>query len=145
MAKRVALAWLGIGSPVILLTFLWAGPWSELLFCLLAASFPVALIVVGASRKGSLGPTLVPLFVLLLLLVGSMLGMLYLRGRVVDGPWIGGLPLAAALQLYGIWLAPTGLVVLTYALTFKSLGLRERDLERIAAIRSPPAATEGDG
>jgi hypothetical protein len=57
--------------------------------------------------------------------------MLLLRGRVLDGPWFGGLPLAAAIQLYGVWLAPLLLVALVYALTFDRFALRQEDLDRL--------------
>jgi len=64
--------------------------------------------------------------------------MLLLRGQVIDGPWFGGLPGAAAIQLYGLFLAPLLLVALTYALTFDRFGIREEDLERLAARRNQP-------
>ncbi len=57
--------------------------------------------------------------------------MLLLRGRVLEAPWAAGLPLAAAIQLYGMWLAPLALVALAYALTFESFALRGEDLERL--------------
>jgi hypothetical protein len=141
MTKRLALALLALSSPLILLTFLWQHPLSELLFSLLAVLFPVVLIVVGATRRGRLGPTAVPLGCLIVLLVGCVLGMLMLRGQVADGPWFGGLPLAAALQIYGVWLGPLGLVALAYALTFDGFGLRESDLERLRRMKKPGEET----
>jgi hypothetical protein len=115
---------------------LWQHSLSELLFSLLAVLFPVVLIVVGATRKGRLGPTAAPLACLAVILVSCVVGMLILRGRTVDGPWFGGLPLAAALQIYGVWLGPLGLVALAYALTFDGFGLRESDLESLRRMKT---------
>ncbi|MCU0235317.1 MAG: hypothetical protein MUE90_14955, partial [Thermoanaerobaculales bacterium] len=80
-------------------------------------------------RLGGLGP---PLALLLVLLEASVAGMLLLRGRVADGPWIGGLPAAAALMVYGLWLAPLVVVALAYALCFDRAGLRTEDLDELA-------------
>jgi hypothetical protein len=52
-----------------------------------------------------------------------------LRGQVEEGPWLLGLPIAAAIQLYGIGLLPLPLVCLAYALSFDRYGLRQEQLE----------------
>ncbi|MEE8524476.1 MAG: hypothetical protein V3T72_11135 [Thermoanaerobaculia bacterium] len=132
MAKRVALIFLGISAPVILLTFLVAIPAGEIVFSLLAVAFPVALIALGASgRRRQLGPLVGGLAVLALLLEGFVVVMLVLRGQVLDGPWVGGLPLATAVQVYGLFLTPLLLVSLLYALTFERFGLRRQDLDEL--------------
>jgi hypothetical protein len=89
------------------------------------------LIAAAVARKGNLGPLARPLALLLVLLESSLAGMLLLRGRVFDGPWLGGLPAAAAIQLYGLWLAPLLVVGLVYALSFDSYELRAEDIDRL--------------
>lgn len=133
MVRRTALAFLTLASAGILLACLFAGRgWvAELVFSFLAAVFPVALIVVGAGRGGRLGPLRLPLAVLALHLVAVVAAMWVLRGRVLDGPWLGGLPLAAAIQLYGLFVLTLVLVSLTYGLTFGRCGLRDEDLAEL--------------
>ncbi len=141
MAQRAALAFLAIASPIILLTFLAGTALGDVVFALLAAAFPVALAVLGAGR-GRPGRLLVPLAVLALILEACVVAMLVLRGRVPDAPWLGGLPLAAAVQVYGLFLLPLALVSLAYAFTFERFGLRREDLE---ALRRRFRRGRGDG
>ncbi len=101
-----------------------------MLFALLATAFPVALIALAGGRSAGLGRLRLPLIVLVLFLEGCVIAMLALRGNA-DAPWLGGLPLAATIQVYGIFLLPLPLVALTYALTFDRLGLRRQDLEEL--------------
>lgn len=129
--KRAALLFLASASPLILISFTPGFPLGPILFAVLAVAFPVGLIVLGASRAGRLGRLAGPVAGLLVILEGCLLGMLALAGRVLDAPWVGGLPLAAALQLYGMWLGPLVLVALAYALTFESFSLRDEDLEQL--------------
>jgi hypothetical protein len=101
---------------------------------------PVALSALGAARRGRLGrPLAVALAALLAILAGSFLVLFLLRGRLLDGPWIAGLPLAPAVLLGGIWLLPLALVGLAYALTFERHGLTEEDLARLRALRREAA------
>ena len=115
----------------MLVCFWLGGRASEVVFATLAVAFPVALAAVGASRRGRLGPLAVPLVALLVILEASVLAMLALRGRLEELPWLWGLPLPAAIELYGMWLLPLALVALAYALTFDSFTLRADDLERL--------------
>jgi hypothetical protein len=142
MAKRAALIFVAASSPLILLSFLLPGPVGPLAFAVGAVAFPVALIAVGAARGGRLGPLVVPLLALLLLLEGSVLGMLALRGQVLGAPWLGGLPLPAAIQIYVMWLLPLGLVALAYALTFDRFSLTDTDLRR---LRREAGGSSGKG
>ncbi len=131
MVKKLALAYLAIFSPVIIVTFLISNPASEVIFALLAIAFPVALIAVGASKEGSLGPLSMPLFGLFVLLEGCVIAMLLLKGKVLSGPWFLGLPLSASIQLYAAWLTPLVLVSLAYGLTFERFSLKEEDLAKL--------------
>ncbi len=139
MARRIALGYLALASPLVLVSFCFPGFAAEVAFTVLTMGYPVALIVMAVAGRGSLGPLRAPLLGLLVVLEGCAVAMLALSGRGVDGPWLGGLPLAAAVQLYGLWLVPLPLVALAYALTFSRYELREQDLERFESLR------RGDG
>ena len=131
MARRIALLFLAVASPLLLALFLMPWPFAEVLFSVLVMAYPVALIVVAVAREGRRGPVVWFLIGLLLFLEACAIGMFMLRGRVLDGPWFGGLPLAAAIQLYGLWLVPLLLVALAYGLTFDRFELRQEDLDRL--------------
>jgi hypothetical protein len=132
MAKRAALAFLATASPVILLTFLFGTAAGDVAFAMLAVAFPIALIALGAAgRDGRLGPLGGPLVGLVLYFAVLVAAMLALRGRVADGPWVLGLPLATAIQVYGVFLAPLVWVSLLYALTFERFGLGREDLDEL--------------
>jgi len=131
MARRLSLLFLAVASPVMLALFLVPWPWAEVVFAVLVMGYPVALIVVAVGRRGGVGPLGIPLLILLVFLEACAIGMLLLRGHVTDAPWLGGLPLAAAIQLYGLFLTPLLLVALTYALTFDRFELK------LARVRCP--------
>lgn len=130
-------------AAALLVCLLVGGRPAEVTFALLAAAFPVALIALGAARGGRLGRLGPALAALLVLLGGSVVGLLLLRGRLLDGPWLADLPAGIILQLVGLCLAPLVLVALAYALTFDPDGLDPEGLERLrrrgaaAADREP--------
>ena len=140
MARRISLLFLAVASPVMLVLFLVPWPWAESVFAVLVMGYPVALIVVAVGRRDGLGPLGLPLLGLLVFLEACAIGMLLLRGHVTDAPWFGGLPLAAAIQLYGLFLTPLLLVALTYALTFDRFEMKQDDLDR---LEEDQAATGG--
>ena len=133
MGRRIALTFLATAAPIIVVTFLVDIPAGEIVFSLLATAYPIALIALGAAlgreRSGQLGPLGWPLALLVLLLEILVVAMLVLRGQVLDGPWFGGLPLATAVQFYGLFLTPLLFVSLLYAFTFDRYGLRREDLD----------------
>jgi len=131
LIKKAALAVIGLFSPIALLTLFFSQTEAQIIFALLAMAFPVALIVLGASQKGRLGPLGLPLLALLLLQEGSVIAMIVFRDNVLNGPWVGGLPLTAAIQIYVLWLLPLLLVALAYGLTFDGFSLKEEDLARL--------------
>lgn len=136
MARRFALLFLGLASPAVLVCSWFPGFVAELLFVLLVMAFPAALIALAVARNGRLGPLKVPLVVLTVVLEGCGVAMLLLRGQVLQCPWFGGLPMAAAVLVYGLWLAPLLLVALAYGWTFDFWELREEDLRRFDDRRS---------
>jgi len=134
MARTISLLFLAVASPLMLVLFLLPWGWAEVVFALLVMGYPVALIVVAVSRDGSPGVLGIPLLVLLVFLEACAVGMLFFRDQVLDGPWFGGLPLTAAIQLYGLFLTPLLFVALTYALTFDRFEMRQEDLDRLADL-----------
>lgn len=136
--EAVGVAAAALCAVASLFCLLVGGETAEIVFAWMAAAFPVALIGLGASRTGRLGWLGPTLALLLALLEGSVLGLLVLRGRVLDGPWLGDLPLGLAIQLGGLGLAPLLLVALAYGLTFDRHGLRPGDLERLRRERAAP-------
>ena len=135
MARKVALLFLAVASPLMLLLFMIGGSWADWTFSMLVMGYPVAMIVVAVARRGRLGPLALPLLLLLVFLEACAVAMLVLRGNVLNGPWFGGLPGAAAVQLYGLFVAPLLLVALAYALTFDRFGVNEADLARLEDSR----------
>jgi hypothetical protein len=131
MARTISLWFLAVASPLLLVLFTVPVPGAEELFAVLVMVYPVALIVLAVARNGRVGVLAIPLGVLLVFLVACAVAMLALRGQVLTAPWLGGLPLGAAVQLYGVWLAPLLLVALAYALTFDRFELRQEDLDRL--------------
>ncbi|MEP6904694.1 MAG: hypothetical protein ABI875_01345 [Gemmatimonadales bacterium] len=118
----------------------WA-PW------LLAFGIPGALggiMVLGAAReRGGVGPLALPFaFVIITLTAGFCLAL----GLPADeGPdsrlWLG-LPLRAAVVVYGIGLLPVVVLPVAYALTFGTQTLSAEDVERVRKMRKLRIAEE---
>ena len=129
MAKKLALGATGCAALLILMSFFQDSAWTRLTFGLLAMAFPVLLMIIGAAGKNGLGPLGWIFALLWTILTGCLAGMMAFSGP--DQPWLMGLPISAAILLFGIWLAPLALVSFGYAWTFERFGVREEDLERI--------------
>lgn len=129
MAKRIALGFLALASPAIVAASLVEHPFGDVLFALLSTAFPFALIVVGAERRGALGQLGRPLLGLLIYYEACVAAMYLARGRVLEAPWALGLPLAAAIHFYGVFLLPLVVVALFYARTFERFGITGEDLD----------------
>lgn len=128
LANRLALVLLALAAPATLLAFcveMSAGPW---IAAVAGTTFPVALMVLGASRGGRLGKLRGPLWALWVLLTVGFIAILALPD---GGPDVLGLPAATALMIFVLVPVPLALVGLAYAVTFESWGLREEDLDRI--------------
>lgn len=122
LAALASLAAFGLGSP--------AAPW---LAAFGGATFPVALIALGAVRRGGLGGLWIPLGVLWILLAGGLAAILALPA---GGPDVAGLPLATALMIFVLVPIPLLGLGLLYAFSFGRLGVREEDLDRVRRLRS---------
>lgn len=132
MARSSALVLLALAALAALAAFGFGPPLAPWLAAFAGASFPVALIALGALRQGRLGGLALPLALLWLLLAGGLTAVLALpRG----GPDVLGLPLATAIMVFV--LVPVPLIGLgaLYAAGFDRHGLREEDLERMRRMR----------
>ena len=109
----------------------WA-PWAMLIGISLTCIGTMAL---GAARPGRrLGPMVWALGFVFVVLVGCFGAALILpAGEGPGARLLLGLPLRAALVVYGIGLLPAVVLPVVYARTFRALTLDESDLERIRA------------
>lgn len=105
----------------------------------------LSLMALGAARDRRLGG-LLPVFLVAGLVVGGgFVALLLLPPADPAAPvLILGLPVPAAVLLYGVGLLPTILVPVAYALTFEQT-LTDRDLERVREAASPGPGREGPG
>lgn len=118
----------------------WA-PWP------MAIAVPVAIVatmVLGAARHGRVERVLAWPFALVggLLLAGFALALGLPADEGPGSPLVMGLPLRAAIVLYGIGLLPIVILPVAYALTFEALTLRPEDLERVRAAGREFAARQ---
>lgn len=114
------------GAPV------WA-PW------LLALGIPGALggvMVLGAAReRGGVGRLAIPFaFVIVTLTVGFCLALGLPANEGPDSTLFLGLPLRAAIVVYGIGLLPIVVLPVAYALTFETQTLNAEDVERVKEL-----------
>jgi len=131
MAHRPALALLALAALASLLGSCLSSPASPWLLAFGGAGIPVALIGLGVSRSGRLGPLRFPLLLLFLLLLGVLFALLALPD---GGPDAGPLPLGTALMLFV--LVPVAFILVSWAYTafFDGWFLRREDLDRIRRI-----------
>jgi drug/metabolite transporter (DMT)-like permease len=118
----------------------WA-PW------LLAIGIPVALggiMVLGAARgRRGVGPLKIPfLFVVVTLAAGFCAALALPPTESVHSHLWLGLPLRAALVIYGIGLLPIVVLPVAYALTFESQTLTAADVERVRELGRQNRATD---
>lgn len=110
----------------------WA-PW------LLAVGIPVALVavmVMGAARdRGGIRKLALPFaFVGVLLTLGFALALWLPANESADSSLYLGLPLRAALVIYGVGLIPIVVLPVAYALTFETQTLNSEDLEKVRKL-----------
>jgi hypothetical protein len=132
LAHRLAVILLALATLAALAAFCLGGSPGAWLAAFAGATFPVALIALGAARAGrigSLGPVLILIW---LLLAGGLFAILALPG---GGPDFAGLPLGTALMLFVLVPIPLLVLGLFYAADFDRRGLREEDLERLRSLK----------
>lgn len=133
MDKTLTRYFLALSAPLMALTFVVPLPagLGDVIFAVLAVAFPLVLMAFGAAQEGRLGPLRWSFVGLLLFFEACVVGMLMLRGQVLEAPWVGGLPLAAAIQFYAFFLAPMIFVAVLYGVTFERFGMRQEDLDAL--------------
>jgi hypothetical protein len=81
-----------------------------------------------------------PLAFTFVVIVGGFAAALLLPAEAAGARLVLGLPLRAAVVLYGVGLCPLLVLPLTYALTFDELTLRDEDLARVRELGRQYAA-----
>ena len=128
MAHRLALVLLALAALASLAAFGLGSPW---LAAFAGATFPVALIALGATRAGRLGRLGFALILFWLFLAAGLAAILILPH---GGPDVAGLPLATAIMIFVFVPVPLLGLGLLYALSFDR-GLPPEDLERLRRLR----------
>ena len=118
----------------------WA-PW------LLALGIPGAIggiMVLGAARgESGIGTLRIPFaFVIVVLAIGFCAALAIPAETSAGRLWLG-LPLRAAIVIYGIGLLPIVVLPVAYALTFETQTLSAEDLERVRALARERRAEAG--
>ena len=146
MTKRSAIAMTAVGTVSIALAyvsaFLEGGTrWGVWCMVLGIALMVVSLMALGVSRgKGGVGRLAIPLAFTFVVIIGGFAAALVLPPEVAGARTVMGLPLRAAIVLYGIGLLPLFVLPLAYALTFDVMTLSEDDLARVRAMGAAHAA-----
>jgi hypothetical protein len=133
LAHRLALVLLALAAPATLLAFCLGGAaFSWIAVLAGGAAFPVALIALGATRKGRLERLRGPLLLFGLILLAGLVAVFVLpRG----GPDLLGLPAGTAIMIF--ILVPVPLILLSglFAASFDRSVLRPEDLDRVRAAK----------
>jgi len=161
MAKRIALAGLVLSALAIALAyasaFLPGGTpaWGAWPMALGIPASLVSIMVLGAARDGRVGRLAIPFAFTGLVLAGGFGLALGLPANEAAGAKLYlGLPLRAAVIIYGIGLLPIVVLPIAYALTFSEQTLTAEDVERVrlageawarsrAAAPAPPPPAAG--
>jgi hypothetical protein len=153
MTRELSLRCLGISALVITLAYLsaflpqGAPAWAPWVFVVGMSLMLVSTMALGAAKHGQPGGPALPFFAVLFLLLAAFGGALALPAE--EGPAsqvILGLPLRAALVLYGVGILPVILMPILYARTFDRWVLRPGDVEAVcdAARRARGPVGEGE-
>lgn len=103
-----------------------------------------AIMTLGATRgnKG-LGPLKIPfLFVFFVLALGFCLALGLPANEAKGAPLLLGLPVRAAIVIYGIGLLPIVVLPVAYAITFGTQTLSEEDIARVREVASKTGARD---
>jgi len=141
MTRLVAVGALVLSTLMIALAYASAlvgapGParWAPWVFAFAVPGAIVAIMVLGAGRgrTGGVGRLIGPMtFVGLALSVGFGLALGLPANEGLTPTLVLGLPLRAAIILYGIGLMPIVVLPVAYALTFETQTLNAADIERV--------------
>ncbi|MBI2796673.1 MAG: hypothetical protein HYX65_08225 [Gemmatimonadetes bacterium] len=116
-----------------------AAPWASWAMVCGVALLMVSLMALGAARgAGTAGVTrgmAVPLAFTFAVLVGCLgAGLALPPGEATGGARLLGLPVRAAIVLYGVGVLPLLVLPFAYARSFDAQVLREDDLARISEV-----------
>jgi hypothetical protein len=95
-----------------------------------------AIMMLGATRGTTgIGPLKLPLlFVFVVLAGGFCLALILPPTEIARARLVLGLPLRAAIIIYGIGLLPIVVLPVAYAVTFKSQTLSDEDIKRVREV-----------
>lgn len=110
-----------------------ASAWNAWVMAMATPFAMIATMTLGAARAdkpaGGLRKLILPFAVVLLIMLGAFAAALSLPAE--GESFFLGLPLRAAIVLYGIGVVPVFILPLAYALTFDEITLTEDDIERV--------------
>jgi hypothetical protein len=122
IAAAYASAWLPGGAPV----------WGVCLMIAGSAKIIASATAMGAANSGVRSRlALAAAFFLFAVIVAGFGAPLLLPVETATSPLMLGLPLRAAIEIYGVGLLPIMVLPLLYALEFKSDGLDEASLDAL--------------
>ena len=118
--------------------------WAPITLAIGANGVIMTLMAIGAVRHDTMPRSLAMTFIgLFVLCAGAFVAALLLPPQEgAAGPLLLGLPLRAAIVLYGVGVLPIAILPLAYALTFESSTRSEGDLERVRAAHARMRAGE---
>ena len=103
-----------------------------------AVAIPVAIVaimILGAARGEGIGKLKIPfVFVAVNLVVGFVAALALPASESATSKLLLGLPLRAAIVIYGVGLLPIFVLPVAYALTFESQTLNAADVERVRRL-----------
>ncbi len=148
MTKRTAIAATAVATVSIALAYVSAfveGGTRWGVWCMVVglALMVVSLMALGVSRgKGGVGRLAIPLAFTFVVILGGFAAALLLPAEGSGDRAVLGLPLRAAVVIYGIGLLPLLVLPLAYALTFDVMTLSEGDLARVKELGAAHAARQ---
>lgn len=140
MTRRLAIGATLAGTCCIALAyasaFVSGGPrWGAWCMVVGLATLVVSLMALGVVRRGrGIGRLAWPLAFTFVVIVAGFGAALVLPAEGGDARILLGLPLRAALVLYGVGLLPIVVLPFAYAATFDDMTLSEEDLAQVKAL-----------
>jgi len=148
MTRRVALGALFLSALLIAAAYIGAlvasgvPAWTSWALMIGTSTIMLSTMVLGAVRgDGGIGRLAVPFAAMFAVLLIGFSAVLVLPAETATTRLWFGLPLRAAVILYGIGVLPLFVLPFAYALTFESLTLKESDLERVQQMKAQRSAS----
>ena len=147
-ARRAAIAVLFVSVVAIAIGYMaalatnGASLWAPWIAAIAIPSSLTAIMILGAIRGDrGIGPLKMPfLFVALMLIAGFVAALALPATENTASRLFLGLPLRAAIVIYGIGLLPIIVLPVAYALTFETQTLSAEDMERVRELGRANAA-----